>query len=234
MRVLITGGGCEEPIDGVRSVCNFSSGRTAAFLCDYFASRGNEVTAIIAERAAKPESAEKQEGNTRVHRFRTWRNLAETLRQQLEENSFDLVLHAAAVSDYRPDIVEINGVAYPAGNVPKIESGSNVIVTFAENPKIIDSLKEWSRNKRCEVVGFKLTNGASLAAREEKTEELFHRANPELVVSNDLSEISQDGHPTRCYARNHGKMECVFAGRTKAELAEFLAGRYMHDKGAIV
>ena len=34
MNILITGGGCEEPIDDVRSVCNFSTGKTSSLIAD--------------------------------------------------------------------------------------------------------------------------------------------------------------------------------------------------------
>ena len=32
MKILITGGGSEEKIDNVRSICNFSTGRNSSFL----------------------------------------------------------------------------------------------------------------------------------------------------------------------------------------------------------
>ena len=36
MKILVTGGGSIEPIDNVRAVCNFSTGKTSAFLSDLF------------------------------------------------------------------------------------------------------------------------------------------------------------------------------------------------------
>ena len=61
MKILITGGGSEEPIDNVRAVCNFSTGRTSAFLADFFAGAGHEVTEIVSERAVKAKTVQLQE-----------------------------------------------------------------------------------------------------------------------------------------------------------------------------
>ena len=57
MKILVTGGGSIEPIDNVRAVCNFSTGKTSAFLSDLFFLAGNEVTEILSERAIKPSKA---------------------------------------------------------------------------------------------------------------------------------------------------------------------------------
>ena len=57
MNILITGGGCEEAIDSVRSVCNFSTGKTACKIASTLLSTkpSIKITAIMAEKAEKPE-----------------------------------------------------------------------------------------------------------------------------------------------------------------------------------
>ena len=57
MKILITGGGCREAIDGVRFVTNMSTGRTAAFLADALSAHGAEVTAIMGAGAILPRGA---------------------------------------------------------------------------------------------------------------------------------------------------------------------------------
>ena len=218
MRILITGGGCEEPIDGVRSICNFSSGKTAALLCDHFTAKNFTVTAVLSQCAVKPcESVV-------LHTYRTFQELAGTLQQVLGQQSFDLIIHAAAVSDFGIDTVTLNGVEYAAGSVGKMESGSDVVIRLKENPKIIDSLLSWSKNKACRIIGFKLTNGATRDQREEAVHVLLQRTGVDYVVSNDLSEITGDRHPVRIYRMDNGNgLQCMFQGQTKLELADILA-----------
>ena len=217
MRILVTGGGCDEPIDGVRSICNFSSGNTAALLCDHLASKNFTVSAVLSQRAVKPHQP------VDLHIFRTFQDLYQLLRKILGEQSFDLVIHAAAVSDFGIDTVIINGVEYPAGEVGKIESGSEVLIRLKENLKIIDNLFSWSLNKKCRIVGFKLTNGASFEQREAAVLALLQRTGAAYVVSNDLSEITGNRHPFRIYRmENDNGLLCRFEGHTKQELADFL------------
>ena len=205
MRILITGGGCEEPIDTVRSICNFSTGATAAYLCDRLSEAGHEVLAILAHRATKPSCV------IPVHPFRTFRDLETTLRSVLAEHSFGMIIQAAAVSDYGIGSVEIDGIAYLPGNFGKIASGSRVVLNLCEHPKIIDKLRQWSCYSdctdyadctdypECTIVGFKLTTGANATEREVAIADLFQHSGIDLVVSNDLSEITRDRHPFRIY-----------------------------------
>lgn len=223
MRVLVTGGGCEEPIDGVRSICNFSTGATASFLCDRFRAAGHDVLAVMAERSVHP-SCEAQT-------FRSCSDLAALTERLLAAQSFDLVIHAAAVSDYRPVRVEINGDSFSCPSVPKIESGASVAVFLAENQKIIDRIAGWSRNPACEIVGFKLVNGASAPEGERAALDLLAQSGVGLVILNDKARIEGNSHPTRCYSRGpDGSIECVFRGKSKVDLADFLVGRYANTK----
>ena len=217
MRVLITGGGCEEPIDGVRYLANFSTGNTASYLADYFAASHHDVTALMARRAVRPSEP------VRVLGFHAFGDLSETLRLLLEREDFDLVVHAAAVSDFSPEAIVVDGVSSPAGPAGKIESGAEAFIRLRKNPKLIDSLKAWSQNARCTIVGFKLTNGAGEREREEAARTLLVRSRADLVVSNDLSEISGDAHPFACYALSgDGNIALARRGLTKNDLANFL------------
>ncbi len=56
MRILITSGGTEEPIDGVRYITNFSTGRTGAVIADYLAACGVETVLVHGRHAVLPET----------------------------------------------------------------------------------------------------------------------------------------------------------------------------------
>jgi phosphopantothenoylcysteine synthetase/decarboxylase len=217
VRILITGGGTEEPVDRVRSICNFSTGKTASFLAGYLASRGFSVTALMAERAVKPQAP------VILHTYRTFPDLEKSLQILLSANRYDCIIHAAAVSDYRTELVEINGLRFRPESLQKIPSGADVVIRLKENPKLIDNLRSWSVNGGIRIIAFKLTDGDNLPAREKAVETLFSHAKPDLVVSNDRAEMTEGLHPARIYGKKaEGVTGYLFSGSTLADLGDFL------------
>lgn len=92
-RVLVSAGGTREPLDAVRFVGNRSSGRMGVALAGEARRRGAEVTLIASNLAvAAPEGVEVVEAPTAADVERAITARAEA----------DIVLMAAAVSDYRP------------------------------------------------------------------------------------------------------------------------------------
>ena len=214
MKILITGGGSEEPIDNVRSVTNFSTGRTSAFLADFFAAQGHEVTEIVSERAVKAERA-------RLLTYKTFAQLAEVLEAECRNGSYDLIVHAAAVSDYSPYQIVVDGKEFACGSVSKVPAGAELLVRMKKNPKLVDSLKLWAGDKTC-VFAFKLTSNAGPEARKLAVEKILsaHQNKnlvPDFVVSNDLSEIKDDVHKFKILNR---ALEVVEEGDSLSGLAQ--------------
>ncbi len=217
MKILVTGGGSEEAIDNVRAVCNFSTGRTSAFLADYFAGVGHEVTEIVSERAVKAEKA-------RLVTYKTFAQLASALEEQCSKGVYDLVVHAAAVSDYSPYQIIVDGKEYECGKVSKVPAGAELVIKMKKNPKLVDSLKLWCGDKT-KIIAFKLTSNASVSERKAAVKKLFdanenHHLAPDFVVSNDLSEIKGNAHPCVIYQREMKEAAKVgdLAGLAKAIL----------------
>jgi phosphopantothenoylcysteine synthetase/decarboxylase len=255
MHVLITGGGCEEAIDGVRSVCNFSTGTTAALIANKLAESGHTVTALMSVRLAVSSlttavtptaaSANPVESASPITwlTFRSFDDLAHAIQNEVTRTDYDLVIHAAAVSDYGVSSVTVDGIQYPGGTLPKINSKESITVTLTPHPKIIDHIKSWSRNPECTVVAFKLTNGANKSERLNAVRELFARTaqsfcnsfngnveseataasdirHPvDYVIHNDLTEISESTHSFAVYKT--AQPTAIRAGTTKQELASF-------------
>jgi phosphopantothenoylcysteine decarboxylase/phosphopantothenate--cysteine ligase len=92
-RVLVTAGGTREPLDAVRFVGNRSSGRMGVALAEEAQRRGADVTLIASNLAVPaPDGIEVVEAPT----------AAEVERATASHSESDVVLMAAAVSDYRP------------------------------------------------------------------------------------------------------------------------------------
>lgn len=191
LRVLITAGGTYENIDGVRVIGNLSTGGTGARLAELFSEMGMDVTLLRAASAASPRGGFEVKEKT----YTTFATLEEKLRTTLQEGRFDVVLHAAAVSDFSVAALELNGkrIELNSGTIPpKIHSTDKLTVHFKNNPKLVDQIKTWSQNKDVKLVGFKLTSDASTNERDQAVQKLQAHAPVDFVVQNDTSEINKE------------------------------------------
>jgi phosphopantothenoylcysteine decarboxylase/phosphopantothenate--cysteine ligase len=91
--VLVTAGGTREPLDSVRFVGNRSSGRMGVALADVARERGARVT-LLAATLLVPAPAGVEVVPTPT--------AADLRREALAREDADVILMAAAVSDYRP------------------------------------------------------------------------------------------------------------------------------------
>lgn len=96
MKVLITAGSTWVKIDEVRILTNIFTGRTGLFLAKGFKEKGHKVTLVLNPCRIK----EKIEG-IKVIAFKYYDEFREKLVRDLEKNSYDLIIHSAAVSDYK-------------------------------------------------------------------------------------------------------------------------------------
>ena len=224
-RVLVTGGGTIAPIDDVRYIANFSTGRFAAEISEACLERGAEVWHIAPPHAARPwvrqaafdldcapgaVDAEIQRLRTlrdrraatrdRLHDERlprgTVREYAERVELILRSQSIDIAFLAAAVSDYEP-----------IPQTGKIRSNAETLtIECRATLKIIRGVKTWAPNVL--LVGFKLLSGV---ARDELIQ-VAAAANEvnraDLTVANDLADI-RDGRHAIHLVRSNGPVETI-------------------------
>lgn len=221
MNILITGGGCREAIDNVRCVTNTSTGRTSSAIADYFVSRGANVTLLAAATAIKPRS------DCRVRTFVSGEDLGNLLQQELSTTDYDMVIHAAAVSDFVPQTIIMDGVEVPAGPEGKIPSGSSMTITFRAAPKLADRLKGWAKaagRKLPVVVCFKLTSGAAAEKVQSACRAILERGAADFVVANDILHITGDRHPFAVNTMQDGQLVAIRHGSSEEEMASILFG----------
>jgi phosphopantothenoylcysteine decarboxylase/phosphopantothenate--cysteine ligase len=94
LRVLVTAGGTQEPLDPVRHLTNRSSGRMGYALAESARDRGADVTLVSA-----PTGLERVPGIAHTG-VRTASEMAEAVLERRRET--DVLVMAAAVADYRP------------------------------------------------------------------------------------------------------------------------------------
>jgi phosphopantothenoylcysteine decarboxylase / phosphopantothenate---cysteine ligase len=188
MKFLMTSGPTQEPIDSVRYITNFSSGKTGARLADIFSRHHHEVYFLSGVGAAKPTE------KCHVIEFRTFSDLDSSLQNILREDSFDFIIHLAAVGDYSVKEIKQGDKSYQDHR--KIDSGDgDLTVTLKKNHKIIHSLHSYSKNSDLKIIGFKLTDSLEESVRLKAVQTLFSHDGVSLVVHNDLTDIDEkQGH----------------------------------------
>ncbi|MGD8346883.1 MAG: phosphopantothenoylcysteine decarboxylase [Lysobacterales bacterium] len=212
MKILVTAGGTEEPLDGVRYIGNLSTGLTGLNIARTFGAHGWDVYLLHGRRVDVSGL------DCETNAFRTFDDLGSSLKALLETHHFDAVVHLAAVSDYRLASIELDGEVLPADTTGKIESGHELVLRLAPNPKLLDSLKQWSANPDIRIVAFKLTNDPDPARRKTAIEDLLARGTAEFVVHNDLGEIGEHRHRAAIYTRTG----LLGTAENKTELAGML------------
>ena len=97
MRILVTAGNTQTPIDKVRCLTNIFTGRTGASIALHAQERGHRTTLFTSHpetvRDLPPERLD-------CFTFRTFDNLQMLLGRRLPVDDFDAIVHCAAVSDY--------------------------------------------------------------------------------------------------------------------------------------
>lgn len=151
MHCIVTAGPTFEPLDAVRRLTNFSTGRLGSELVNSLAARGHETTLLIGQQASY-----RGERQARiVEMFTTTANLRDHLRA-LAGQPVDAVFHAAAVSDFAFGKIWRRAAA---GDLTEIQAGKistrqgTVLAELVPTPKILAELREWF--PRARLVGWK-------------------------------------------------------------------------------
>jgi phosphopantothenate---cysteine ligase (CTP) len=174
VRILITSGATREPIDAVRFLSNVSTGRTGALIADALTRHGHAVTLLHGVTAVRSTGAAVSET------FDSTADLQARLQRLLGTGGFDAVIHAAAVSDYRPD----------TSHTGKLSSyAPELTLRLVPTPKLLPELKSYSP-RPLRVIGFKLTAGADETARRAAVEKLFAAGTVDAAIHNDMDDLA--------------------------------------------
>lgn len=212
-RVLITGGGTEERIDDVRVLTNLSTGSTAALIAEAYAGEGAQVTYLASRSARLPHGA------IDTKRFQSFESLQDLIKFELSQTHFDIIIHCAAVSDYR--VLKIEN-AQGEIHQKKISSSSpELSIHLIKNPKLLNFIAENSPKKKTVLVAFKLTSGADNILIDEEVKKLFSQPGVDFVLQNDLENITDHTHHFALYRRSNSGVPVV-RGNNKSELVHSL------------
>lgn len=162
VRVLVTAGRTEEPIDPVRILTNRSSGKMGVALAEEALARGAKVTLL-----AGPIDVEVPVG-VQVERVVTAEEMATAASRLFTD--CDVLLMAAAVGDFRSANPSMKKIRRKQGHLD---------LELEANPDILASLSK--KRKKQIMVGFALEFGTKAGAGRDKLE----RKGVDLMVVNN-------------------------------------------------
>ena len=174
-KVLISAGPTIEELDPVRYISNHSSGKMGYSLAKTASNLGAEVKLI-----SGPSSQNISSNNIKITHIKTGKELYESIINEYHDS--DVVIMAAAVSDYKP-------VKF---SKKKIKKNNNELIIKLE--KTTDVLFELGQIKKKQIlVGFALENDEELLNAKNK----LKKKNLDLIVLNSLNDEGAGfGHDT--------------------------------------
>lgn len=208
MKLLVTAGNTLAPIDQVRFVTNGFSGRTGTQIALHGHERGHTVTLLTSHPEVVAEirgPAGLPRGNWTSEPYRTFDDLQEALKRSLTRGTFDALIHAAAVNDYRsagiyapapgtrfdPQAARWECTTGPPALVDraagKVRSQEPELwLRLVRTPKLIDRVRsDW--HFRGVLVKFKLEVGISEEELRNIAEPARRQSAADLLVANTLN-----------------------------------------------
>lgn len=206
LQILVTAGATHEPMDPVRYISNRSTGKMGYAVAKAAMIRGGSVKLVSGPTSLPvPRRVE-------VEQVTTAMEMREAVLKHFVTS--DIVVMAAAVSDYRPHATEDQ----------KIKKGPETLaVELDRNPDILAELGQSRGEKHCVLVGFAAETDQLLAHAEKK----LKRKNLDMIVANDVSRgdagFAVDTNEVKILFRN-GKVENPPLMR-KEEVADLVLDR---------
>jgi len=206
-RILVTAGPTWVPIDKVRVISNISSGVTGSIISQQAAKKGARVTLVLGPVPFLPQILRTKPRKIRILHFKYFDELRRLLKRELNKNKYDVIIHAAAVSDYKP-VKSIKG---------KIKSGRwDLTIGLKPAIKLIGELRRFA--PKALLVMFKLEAGLPFNTLVSTAHKSMIAAKANLVVANRLEDISKSKHKAYIF----GPEKRITKVNTKRGLADNL------------
>ncbi|MDW8191134.1 MAG: bifunctional phosphopantothenoylcysteine decarboxylase/phosphopantothenate--cysteine ligase CoaBC [Pseudobdellovibrionaceae bacterium] len=228
LNICITAGGTKVPIDDVRYIGNISSGKTGQTLA-LEALRQNNVVHLLLSSDAKIFYPSEFQYYQRLERlkiipFTTPQDLEEQLLRQLHNQKHNVLIQAAAISDFDIDVKSHDQEENPSFTCyHKLSSHKSHNLVLKPREKTLAKITK--QNQEGMVVAFKLT---SLPVWDwdyvkQEVSRVFNSGHIDLVVHNDWQEISQNNPKWRIFNHN---LELLSELTRPSEIVHIIVGYY--------
>lgn len=167
-KVLMTAGPTLEFIDPIRVITNLSSGKTGVLLASQLISAGAKVTIVYGPGNEKPPKGAK------IINVKTSKEMFDATKNELKKK-FDVVIMAAAASDYTPENVFKS----------KIKSDKKFLtIRLKKAPKIIEQVRKFQKDAL--LVGFKAESNISKSALIKSAQKKLKDVDADIMIANDI------------------------------------------------
>jgi phosphopantothenoylcysteine synthetase/decarboxylase len=148
MRFLVTAGNTQVQIDRVRSITNIFTGRTGGRIALAAHAAGHTVTLLTSHPEVLHELGPIPAGDRwNLQPYRTFDDLEGLLESQVRSGGFDVIVHVAAVSDYRsagayrwsPGAAEPTLIDRSIGKIKSDEP--ELWLRLVRTPKLVDQMR---------------------------------------------------------------------------------------------
>ncbi len=169
-KVLMTAGPTIEYIDPVRVITNISTGKTGVLLASELISAGARVSMIYGPGYERPPKGAK------VTNVKTSKEMFDATKKELKKKKkLDVVIMAAAVSDYTPENF----------SRAKIKSTREYLdIRFKKTPKIIDLVKKYQKDAF--LIGFKADTDISQSNLIKLAQKKMSDSGADMIIANDI------------------------------------------------
>jgi phosphopantothenoylcysteine synthetase/decarboxylase len=207
LRILVTAGNTQTPIDQVRCITNIFSGRTGTRIALEAFHRGHDVCLLTSH----PEVIEDQSDGRlpsgprwHVRPYRTFDDLSKLMENEILSGRYDAVIHVAAVSDYAlagtyslpsESSFDPNTQAFNSANQPtilldaaagKVKSNHQELwLRLIPTPKLVDRIRTpWGFHGT--LAKFKLEVGVTENELEVIAQASRRHSQADFIVANTL------------------------------------------------
>ena len=206
LRILITSGGTNVPIDPVRHIANKSTGRFGADIARAALTAGAEVFYLVSNHGRTPFTktidfnqpsnievalgllnelkrfAQEHRGRYHEYRYNMFNDYYAALKSLIDKENPDVIILAAAASDYLATNVANN----------KIRTQDALNIQLEAAPKAIQMVKTWAPTSI--LVGFKLLVNGTEVELVEAAKVGMSQHHADFVVANNFSSIQRGAH----------------------------------------
>jgi len=170
MKILITAGATWVKVDEARILTNRFTGKTGLFLARELKNKGHKVTLLI-----NPHCTGKISGVKAVY-YRYLDEFVRAVDKALEKERFDMIIHTAAVSDYKLKSVF-------KGKIPS--NKKELVLKLIPSQKVIKRIRRMA--KKSLIVQFKLEAKTRLLC--QKAYKSLKSNKSDYVVANSLEDL---------------------------------------------
>jgi len=244
-KLIITAGPTNERIDSVMKITNMATGTLGSVIAETFLrDRAGDIDKIYYISSALAKVPAYTGDKLQLVSVESTQDLLEALEHILTTDHIDIMIHSAAVGDYKgryairaEDLVDELWEAIQSGAVTGKEDLLNIfdapktlcddttkissyephlMVMLGLTPKVIGRVKELAPDVR--LVGFKLLDGVSEEELFQVASRLREKNRAEYIVANDLSKMGNGRHWAMIIGEGGVKATC----ETKADIAQAL------------